>query len=151
MIENMITTSATMKQAMDVVHALMILNERGRSYQSLLYQIISLCEYSTDRSVSCWLYALYNLAEKHAIKETSKAKIYHLLETKFVSNNYSEGDADWLIDVRHGVALIAGAIAKEWGDTEVTDKWKSLMAEDSGEFNDVSCAFERALKGKPIS
>jgi len=150
-IENIITTSATLRQAMDVVHALMILNERGRSYQSLLYRIISLCEYSTDRSVSYWLYALYHLAEKHAIKETSKSKIYHLLETKFVSNNYSEGDADWLIDVRHGVALIAGAIAKEWGDSEVTDKWKSLMAEDSEEFNDVSCAFERALKGKPIN
>lgn len=150
-IENMITTSATMGQAMDVVHALMILNERGRSYQSLLYQIISLCEYSTDRSVSYWLYALYHLAEKHAIKETGKSKIYHLLETKFVCNNYSEGDADWLIDVRHGVALIAGAIAKEWGDTEVTDKWKGLMAEDSEEFNDVSCAFERVQKGKPIN
>ena len=150
-IENMITTSATLRQVMDVVHALIILNERGRSYQSLLYQIISLCEYSTDRSVSYWLYALYDLAEKHAIKETGKSKIYHLLETKFFSNNYSEGDADWLIDVRHGVALIAGALAKEWGDTEVTDKWKSLMAEDNEEFNDVSCAFERALKGKPIN
>lgn len=150
-IENMITASATMSQAMDVVHALMILNERGRSYQSLLYQIISLCEYSTDRSVSYWLYALYYLAEKHAIKETGKAKIYHLLETKLVSNNYNEGDADWLSDVRHGVALIAGSVAKEWGDTEVTNKWKSLMSEESEEFNDVSCAFERALKGKPIN
>ena len=149
-IENMITTSATMRQAMDVVHALIILNERGRGYQSLLHQIISLCEYSTDRSVSYWLYALYHLVEKHAVKESSKSKIYHLLETKFVSNNYNEGDADWLNDVRHGVALIAGSVAKEWGDTEVTDKWKSLMAEDSEEFNDVSCAFERALKGKPI-
>lgn len=150
-IENMITTSATMRQVMDVVYALMILNERGRSYQNLLYRIISLCEYSTDNSVSYWLYALYHLAEKHAIKETSKSKIYHLLETKFVSNNYNEGDADWLIDVRHGVALIAGSVAKEWGDTEVTDKWKGLMAEESEEFNDVSCAFERALKGKPIN
>jgi hypothetical protein len=101
--------------------------------------------------VSYWLYALYHLAEKHALKETSKSKIYHLLETKYVSNNYGEGDADWLVDVRHGVALIAGAIVKEWGDTEVTDKWKFLMAEDSEEFNDVSCAFERALKGKPIN
>ena len=150
-IENTISTSATMNQVMDVVHALMILNERGRSYQSLLYQIISLCEYSTDRSVSYWLYAIYFLAENHAIKETSKSKIYHLLDTKFVSNNYSEGDADWLNDVRHGASLIAGAIAKEWGDTEATDKWKNLMADDSGEFNDVSCAFERAFKGKPIS
>lgn len=150
-IENMITTSASMRQVMDVVHALIMLNERGRSYQNLLYQIISLCEYSTDRSVSYWLYALYHLVEKQAIKETSKSKIYHLLETKHVSNNYSDGEADWLIDVRHGVALIAGSAAKEWGDTEVTDKWKSLMAEDSEEFNDVSCAFERALKGKPIS
>ena len=150
-IDNMITTSATMRQVMDVVHALLILNERGRSYQSQLYQIVSLCEYSTDRTVSYWLYAIYHLAEKHAIKETGKSKIYHLLETKFVSNNYSEGDADWLNDVRHGASLIAGAIANEWGDTEVTDKWKNLMEEDSGEFNDVSCAFERALKGKPIS
>lgn len=150
-IENTISTSATMNQVMDVVHALMILNERGRSYQSLLYKIISLCEYSTDRSVSYWLYAIYFLAENHAIKETSKSKIYHLLDTKFVSNNYSEGDADWLNDVRHGASLIAGAIAKEWGDTEATDKWKNLIADDSGEFNDVSCAFERAFKGKPIS
>jgi hypothetical protein len=150
-IEDMITTSATMSQAMDIVHALMILNERGRSFQSLLYQIVSLCEYSTDRTVSYWLYAIYYLAEKHAIKETAKSKLYHLLDTKFVSKNYSEEDADWLIDVRHGAALIAGAIAKEWGDTEVTDKWKNLMAEDSDEFNDVSCAFERAFKGKPIN
>ena len=33
-IENMITTSATMRQVMDVVHALMIMSERGRSIRT---------------------------------------------------------------------------------------------------------------------
>lgn len=150
-IQNVIKASVKLRQTMDVVHALMVLKERGRSYQALLYQIISLCEYSADHSVSYWLYALYYLVENHAVKATSKTKLYHLLDTKFVNNNYKEGDADWLADVRHGVALIAGAIAKEWGDSEATNRWKGLLADESDEFNDVSCAFERANLGKPIS
>ena len=150
-IQKVITTSVKLRQTMDVVHALVILNERGRSYQNLLYQIISLCEYSTDNSVSYWLYALYYLVENHAVIATSKVKVYHLLDTKFVNNNYKEGDSDWLADVRHGVALIAGAVAKEWGDSEATNRWKNLLADNSDEFNDVSCAFERANLGKPIN
>lgn len=150
LIQGKITPDATLRQAMDVVHALLTLNERNRSFQNLLYQIVSLCEYSTDHSVVNWLYALYNLADRHAIKATSKTKIYHLLETRFASGNYSDGDADWLNDVRHGVALVAGAIAKEWGHSEATDKWKGLLEEDSNEFNDVSHAFERAYQGTPI-
>lgn len=149
-IQDAIIPSASLCQTMDVVHALMIMNERHRSYQNLLYQIISLCEFSTDRSVVNWLYALYNLANNKAIKATSKSRINHLLETRFNNNNYSEGDADWLNDVRHGVALVAGAIAKQWGDSDATNNWKGLLAEDSNEFNDVSCAFERACQGKPI-
>lgn len=149
-IQDAITPSASLRQAMDVVHALLIMNERHRSYQNLLYQIISLCEFSTNRSVVNWLYALYNLANNKAIKATSKSKINHLLETRFNNNNYSEGDADWLNDVRHGVALVAGTIAKEWGASEATNKWKGLLSDDSNEFNDVSCAFERAFHGKPI-
>lgn len=150
LIQESIIPTAPYRQAMDVLNALLILNERGRSYQNLLYQIISLCEYSTDRSVVNWLYVLYNLADKHAIKETSLSKVNHLLETRFNNNNYNEEDTDWLSDVRHGTALVAGAIVKEWGHSDATNKWKSLLDDDSDEFNDVSCAFERASYGKPV-
>lgn len=73
-----------------------------------------------------------------------------MLETRFNNNNYNEEDTDWLSDVRHGTALVAGAIVKEWGHSDATNKWKSLLDDDSDEFNDVSCAFERASYGKPV-
>lgn len=150
MIQDAITSTATLRQSIDVVKALSVLNERGRSFQTQVYQIISLCEYSKDSSVSNWLYALYNLVVKRAFKKTGIPRLHHLLDAKYVNNNYGSNDADYLNDVRHGISLLAGAMAREWGDSEPTNKWKELLGEENDEFNEVRCAFERGYLNKPI-
>lgn len=60
------------------------------------------------------------------------------------SDNYADGDADLLSDVRHGASQLAGVLAKTWGDVEATDKWKALA--DRDEFNEVSSAFEKGAR-----
>ena len=101
---NLVTASSDIRQAMDVAHAIYVLHERNGSYQKIVYQIISLCEYSTDNNVRNWLYALYYLARQDALKTTGKTYLYRMLDTIYAHNNYSEGDADRLNDVRHGAA-----------------------------------------------
>lgn len=146
---NLVTASADLRQAMDVAHAICVLHERNGSYQKIVYQMISLCEYSTDNNVRNWLYALYYLALQDALITTGKTYLYRMLDTIYANNNYAEGDADRLNDVRHGAALLAGVLAKNWGSTENTDRWKDLAKGD--EFNEVICAYERGNLGKPVS
>lgn len=49
-----------------------------------------------------------------------------------------------LAEIRHAASRLAGAMAREWCDSEATDRWKALSVDDNGEFNDVSHAFESA-------
>lgn len=141
--QDAVTSSATIIQAMDVARAIEVINKRGGSCQEVIHRIVSFCEYSTDRAVSHWLYALNYLFVKHTVKPTSKSKFEHLLSAIFANDNYKDGDAERLTDIRHGASRLAGAMAREWGDSEATDSWKNLSADDSGEFNDVSYVFER--------
>lgn len=136
-----ITDSARLSQAMDIGRSIRILHSENRSYQSQVHQIISLCEYSQSDNVRCWLYVLYYLLVQHAVKEQSKAKLMRLLEVIYQMDNYSEGDADRLSDNRYYTSLIAGALAKLWGETEQTKMWKQLSEDGSNEFNDVSQAY----------
>lgn len=136
-----ITDSARLSQAMDIGRSIRILHSENRSYQSQVHQIISLCEYSQSDNVRCWLYVLYYLLVQHAVKEQSKAKMMRLLEIIYQMDNYSEGDADRLSDNRYYTSLIAGALAKLWGETEQTKMWKQLSENGSNEFNDVSQAY----------
>lgn len=143
---NLVTASADIRQAMDVAYAINVMHERKGSYQKIVYQMISLCEYSTDNNVRNWLYALYYLAMQDALITTGKTYLYRMLDTIYANNNYTEGDADRLNDVRHGASLLAGVLAKKWGRTENTDRWKDLA--NSEEFNEVIRAYERGYLGK---
>ena len=143
-LQALITTAAGLRQAMDAAHAIEILHGRGRSYQTEVHSIMSLCKYSSDSSVRHWLYALYFLGIKKAYLTTSKGKLYQLLDAIYANNNYADGDADQLNDIRHGASQIAGVLAKMWGDAETTDKWKTLA--DSDEFNEVSSAFDKGAR-----
>ena len=136
-----ITDSARLSQAMDIGRSIRILHSENRSYQSQVHQIISLCEYSQSDKMRCWLYVLYYLLVQNAVKEQSKAKLMRLLEIIYQMDNYSEGDADRLSDNRYYTSLIAGALAKLWGETEQTKMWKQLSEDGSNEFNDVSQAY----------
>ena len=136
-----ITDSASLAQAMDIGHSIKILHDQNRSYQSQVHQIISLCEYSQSDNVRSWLYVLYYLVIQHAVKEQSKAKLMRLLDIIYQTDNYSEGDADRLSDNRYYTSLIAGALAKLWGETEQTNAWKQLSENKTNEFNDVSLAY----------
>ena len=142
--QDMVTNSATLAQVMDIAKAIEVMNLRRGSYQEVIHRIVSICEYSIDLSVSSWLYALYLLMVRKAVKVTSKSKFEHLLNAIFVNDNYSEAEAEVLADIRHGASRLAGAMAREWGDSEATDRWKLLSADDSCEFNDISHAFETA-------
>lgn len=142
--QDVVTSSATLTQAMDIAKAIEVMHLRRGSYQEVVHRIVSICEYSTDQSVSSWLYALYFLMVRKAVKATSKSKFDHLLNAIFVNDNYSDAEAEVLADIRHGASRLAGAMARKWGDSEATDRWKSLSADDSGEFNDISHAFETA-------
>lgn len=141
-----ITDSASQAQAMDIGRIIRILHDENRSYQSQVHQIISLCEYSQSDNVRSWLYVLYYLVIKHAVKEQSKAKMMRLLEIIYQMDDYSESDADRLSDNRYYTSLIAGALAKQWGETEQTKVWKQLSEEGSNDFNDVSQAYWHGWK-----
>ena len=136
-----ITDNAGLAQAMDIGRCIKILHDENRSYQSQMHQIISLCEYSQSDNVRSWLYVLYYLLVHHAVKEQSKARLMRLLEIVYQTNNYTEGDADRLSDNRYYTSLIAGALAKLWGETEQTNAWKRLSEDGTNEFNDVSLAY----------
>lgn len=136
-----ITDSARLAQAMDIGHSIKILHDENRSYQSQVHQIISLCEYSQSDNVRSWLYVLYYLVSQRAVKEQSKSRLMRLLEIIYQSDNYSESDADRLSDNRYYTSLIAGALAKLWGETEQTKAWKQLSEDGTNEFNDVSMAY----------
>ena len=71
-IQKQITTSATLWQVMDVAHAIQILHERNRNYQTEISQIVSLCMYSSNPCVRYWLYALNFLSIKNALKKPVK-------------------------------------------------------------------------------
>lgn len=146
-IQNNIATSATLWQVMDVAHAIQILHERNRSYQTEVSQIVSLCMYSSNPCVRHWLYALYFLSIKNALKKTSQNQLYRMLDTIFANNDYTEGDANLLYYVRFRAAQLAGALANKWGANESTNRWKQIEIEGSNEFNEVTCAFERAESG----
>lgn len=141
-----ITDSASLAQAMDVGRSIKILHDQNRSYQSQVHQIISLCEYSQSDNVRSWLYVLYYLVIQHAVKEQSKAKLMRLLDIIYQTDNYSEGDADRLSDNRYYTSLIAGALAKLWGETEQTNAWKQLSENETNEFNDVCQAYRHGWK-----
>ena len=147
LIQKQITTSATLWQVMDVAHAIQLLHERNRSYQTEISQIVSLCMYSSNPCVRHWLYALYFLSTKNALKKTSQIQLCRMLDTIFANNNYAEGDANLLYDVRYRAAQLAGALEKNWGANESTNKWKKIETEDTNEFNEVIRAFERAEVG----
>ena len=136
-----ITDSARLAQATDIGHSIKILHDENRSYQSQVHQIISLCEYSQSENVCYWLNVLYYLVVQQAVKEQSKTRMMSLLEIIYQTDNYSECDADRLTDNRYYTSLIAGALAKLWGETEQTKAWKQLSEEGSNEFNDVSLAY----------
>ena len=138
-----ITDSAKHVQAMDIGRSIKILHDDNRSYQSQVYQIISLCEYSQSDNVCSWLYVLYYLVINHAVKEQSKARLMRLLEIIYQMNDYTDSDADRLSDNRYYTSLMAGALAKQWGETEQTKVWRQLSEDGTNEFNDISMAYWR--------
>jgi len=141
-----ITANASLEQANDIGRSIKILYDKNSSYQRQVHQIISLCEYSQSDNVRGWLYVLYFLVVLHAVREQSKDRLMKLLEIIYQTDNYSESDADRLSDNRYYTSLIAGALAKLWGETEQTKVWKQLSVNGSNEFNDVSMAYWHGWK-----
>ena len=146
-----ITDSARFPQAMDIGRSIKILYKENRSYQNQVHQIISLCEYSQSDNVSSWLYVLYYLVVQHAVKEQSGARLMRLLDIIYQTDNYSESDADRLSDNRYYTSLIAGALAKRWGETKQTKAWKKLSEDGTNEFNDVSIAYWHGWRAVEMS
>lgn len=136
-----ITDSARLAQAMDIGRSIKVLRDENRSCQSQVHQIISLCEYSQSDNVRSWLYVLYYLVVQNVVKEQSNVKLMRLLEIIHQTDNYSETDANRLSDNRFYTSLIAGALAKLWGETKQTKAWKQLSENGTNEFNDISMAY----------
>ena len=126
---------------MDIGRSIKVLRDENRSCQSQVHQIISLCEYSQSDNVRSWLYVLYYLVVQNVVKEQSNVKLMRLLEIIHQTDNYSETDANRLSDNRFYTSLIAGALAKLWGETKQTKAWKQLSKNGTNEFNDISMAY----------
>jgi hypothetical protein len=78
---------------------------------------------------------------QNVVKEQSNVKLMRLLEIIHQTDNYSETDANRLSDNRFYTSLIAGALAKLWGETKQTKAWKQLSENGTNEFNDISMAY----------
>ena len=146
---NAVTANADYNICIDVVSSLIFLSKRKRSYQNIVTQIIDMCEYSDTDNIIHWLFGLYLLAANSALKETSKPRLERLLNHIYEKDCDNANDANVLFDIRSRAALLAGAIAKEWGDTETTIQWRDMEPEK--EFNDIRNAYQRGYEHLSMS
>lgn len=141
---NAVTADADFTTSIDVVRSLILLSKRKRSYQNIVTQIIDMCEYSDSDNMIYWLYGLFLLSANGALKETSRQRIERLLNHIYERDIDNANDANVFYDLRCRAAQLAGALAKEWGESETTICWRDM--EPQKEYNDIRNAYQRGYE-----
>ena len=98
--------------------------------------------YSTSLIVYDWMDALAYFVKENVLTKGTKVQLLKMLS--FVYDNYKDNptaDADVANDIWYNAGRLAGVVAKQWGDTPETDKWKNLLLTDDNIFNEVRYAF----------
>ena len=126
----------------DAYQALIFLSKRNTNFQQIMLGIIRFCMYSTSLIVYDWLDALAYFVKENVLTKGTKVQLLKMLS--FVYDNYKDNlsaDADVVNDIWYNAGRLAGVVAKHWGDTSETDKWKNLLSTDDSIFNEVRYAF----------
>lgn len=126
----------------DAYQALIFLSKRNTNFQQIMLGIIRFCMYSTSLIVYDWLDALAYFVKENVLTKGTKVQLLKMLS--FVYDNYKDNlsaDADVVNDIWYNAGRLAGVVAKHWGDTSETDKWKNLLLTDDSIFNEVRYAF----------
>ena len=145
---NRVTADGDYTTCLDVIRSLVILSKRKRSYQAIVNQMIDMCEYSDAESMLFWVYGLYLLVVNDALKESSKQRVNRLLDCYYNKDLDNKPDSNAQYDLRCRIALLAGAVASKWGDSDATSRWRNMDV--SKEFNDVRHAYQRGYEGLSI-
>lgn len=127
---------------MDAYQALIFLSKRNTNFQQIIQSIIRFCMYSTSLIVYDWMDALAYFVKENVLTKGTKVQLLKMLS--FVYDNYKDNptaDADVANDIWYNAGRLAGVVAKQWGDTPETDKWKNLLLTDDNIFNEVRYAF----------
>lgn len=126
----------------DAYQALIFLSKRNANFQQIIQGIIRFCMYSASLIVYDWMDALAYFVNENTLTKGTKVQLLKMLS--FVYDNYKDNptaDADVANDIWYNAARLAGVVAKQWGDTPETDKWKNLLLTDNSIFNEVRYAF----------
>lgn len=127
----------------DAYQALVFLSKRNNKFQHIIQGIIRFCMYSTSQIVFNWLDCLSFFVENDVMTKETRSQLLKML-LYIYENLTDDAGADVFNDITVNTGRLAGTIAKHWGDTPETDKWKNLTLTGHGYFNEARYAFENA-------
>ena len=124
----------------DAYQALVFLSKRNTKFQQIIQGIIRFCMYSKSEIVFDWLDCLTFFVKENTMTKETKVQMLKMLS--YIYDNLNDDvDIDVINDIFVNSARLAGAAAKQWGDSAETDKWKGLLLSGKNIFNEVRYAF----------
>lgn len=103
-------------------------------------------KFSTKQIVFNWLDCLLYFVENDVMTKETKSQLLKML-LYIYENLTDDAGTDVFNDITVNTGRLAGAIAKRWGDTPETDKWKNLATTEHSYFNEARYAFDNAYNG----